>query len=73
MYHEMSKETGEFFDFMREHELMDLEAKEGKTSGGYCTFITNYKSPFIFSNFNGTSGDVDVLTHESWTCFSMLL
>lgn len=69
MYHEMSKETGEFFDFMREHELMDLEAKEGKTSGGYCTFITNYKSPFIFSNFNGTSGDVDVLTHEAGHAF----
>lgn len=69
MYHEMSKETGEFFDFMREHELMDLVAKEGKTSGGYCTFISNYKSPFIFSNFNGTSGDVDVLTHEAGHAF----
>lgn len=69
MYHEMSKETGEFFDFMKEHELMDLVAKEGKTSGGYCTFISNYKSPFIFSNFNGTSGDVDVLTHEAGHAF----
>lgn len=69
MYHMMSKETGEFFDFMQSHELMDLVAKEGKTSGGYCTFIFNYDSPFIFSNFNGTSSDIDVLTHEAGHAF----
>ena len=64
MYHEMSKETGEFFDFMTENHLMDLEAKKGKMSGGYMTYIPKYKSPFIFSNSNGTSADVDTLTHE---------
>ena len=71
MYHEMSKETGEFFDFMTSHELMDLDAKAGKSSGGYCTFIANYSSPFIFSNFNGTSGDIDVLTHEAGHAFQI--
>ena len=65
MYHQMSKETGEFIDFMTEHELLDLDSKPGKRPGGYCTFIANYNSPFIFANFNGTSGDVDVLTHEA--------
>ncbi len=50
---------------MLDRELMDLVAKKGKESGGYCTFIENYNSPFIFSNFNGTSGDIDVLTHEA--------
>ena len=69
MYSEMSKETKEFFEFMCEHELMDLEAKPGKANGGYCTFIPGYKSPFIFANFNGTSGDVDVLTHEAGHAF----
>ena len=62
MYEELSPETNEFFRFMTERNLMDLEAKVGKESGGYCTFIDNYDSPFIFSNFNGTSGDIDVLT-----------
>lgn len=71
MYGEMSKETNEFFNFMVEHELLDLEAKKGKQGGGYCTFIMNYKSPFIFSNFNGTSGDVDVLTHEAGHAFQV--
>jgi M3 family oligoendopeptidase len=71
MYSEMSKETKEFFEYMMEHELLDLEAKAGKSGGGYCTFIANYHSPFIFSNFNGTSGDVDVLTHEAGHAFQV--
>ncbi len=69
MYNELSQETKVFFDFMTKHELMDLETKPGKQVGGYCTFIYNEKSPFIFSNFNGTSGDIDVLTHEAGHAF----
>lgn len=71
MYNELSIETGEFFKFMNQKNLMDLEAKKGKAGGGYCTFIDDYKSPFIFSNFNGTSDDVDVLTHEAGHAFQM--
>ncbi|MEO4054977.1 M3 family oligoendopeptidase [Solibacillus sp. CAU 1738] len=71
MYEELSQETGEFFNFMIERELMDLVAKTGKESGGYCTFIDDYDSPFIFSNFNGTSGDIDVLTHEAGHAFQV--
>lgn len=69
MYRELSKETGIFFDFMLEHDLFDLETKPGKHQGGYCTMLTDYKAPFIFSNFNGTSADVDVLTHEAGHAF----
>ncbi|MEK5425397.1 M3 family oligoendopeptidase [Cytobacillus sp. FSL R7-0680] len=71
MYQELSPETGEFFDFMIDNELMDLLAKKGKESGGYCTFIEDYQAPFIFSNFNGTSGDIDVLTHEAGHAFQV--
>lgn len=73
MYKELSKETDEFFTFMVEKELLDLVSKKGKMNGGYCTFISDYKSPFIFSNFNGTSGDVDVLTHEAGHAFQFYL
>ncbi len=69
MYNELSPETAEFFNFMVDNELMDLVTKKGKDGGGYCTFIEKYKSPFIFSNFNGTSGDVEVLTHEAGHAF----
>ena len=70
MYEEMSPETGEFIHFMYENELLDVLAKEGKRVGGYCTEFPEYKSPFIFSNFNGTAGDVDVLTHEAGHAFA---
>lgn len=69
MYREMSPETGAFFDCMVEHDLFDLESKPGKRPGGYCTSLPTYKVPFIFSNFNGTSADVDVLTHEAGHAF----
>ena len=69
MYREMSAETGAFFDFMIDHDLLDLVSKPGKQTGGYCTYIADYESPFIFANFNGTSGDVDVLTHEAGHAF----
>ena len=69
MYQELSPETGEFFDFMVEKDLLDLLSKTGKQAGGYCTYIQDYQSPFIFANFNGTSHDVDVLTHEAGHAF----
>ncbi|HFC01392.1 MAG TPA: M3 family oligoendopeptidase, partial [Phaeodactylibacter sp.] len=71
MYADLSPETKEFFDFMRENELMDLVNKEGKATGGYCSFVGKYKAPYIFSNFNGTSGDIDVLTHEAGHAFQV--
>ena len=69
MYREMSPEAGEFFDTMVKYDLFDLETKPGKRPGGYCADLVAYKVPFIFSNFNGTSADVDVLTHEAGHSF----
>ena len=69
MYHELSPETAEFIDFMQENELFDVESRPGKMSGGYMTSLPSYKAPFIFANWNDTSGDVDVLTHECGHAF----
>jgi len=71
MYDEMSPETSEFFNFMLESDLLDLDSKPGKQGGGYCTYLPEYRSPFIFANFNGTSHDVDVLTHEAGHAFQV--
>lgn len=71
MYTEMSPITGEFFNFLLEKELLDLDSKPGKQGGGYCTYIPKYNAPFIFANFNGTSHDVDVLTHEAGHAFQV--
>ena len=69
MYSELSPQTKEFFDFMMENELFDVLGRKTKRQGGYMTYIPNFKSPFIFANFNGTSGDVDVITHECGHAF----
>ena len=70
MYTEMSSPTAEFIAFMKENGLFDLLSKPGKAPGGYCTEFACFKAPFIFSNFNGTSADVDVLTHEAGHAFA---
>lgn len=71
MYKELSPETDAFYTFMTERDLFDVEAKKGKEGGGYCTYINDHKAPFIFSNFNGTQGDVEVLTHEAGHAFQV--
>lgn len=69
MYRELSPETGEFMDFMCENELFDVLGRKSKKTGGYMTYLPDYNAPFIFANFNGTSGDVDVITHECGHAF----
>ncbi len=69
MYRELSKETGEFMDFMCENELFDVLGRKTKKTGGYMTYLPDYGAPFIFANFNGTSGDADVITHECGHAF----
>ena len=70
MYEALSPETAEFGRFLFDNELLDVLSKDGKAPGGYCTEFRSYQAPFIFSNFNGTSGDVDVLTHEAGHAFA---
>lgn len=71
MYDDLSPETSEFFQYLRQAGLMDLVNKDGKAPVGYSTFIEKYSAPYIFSNFNGTSGDIDVLTHEAGHAFQV--
>lgn len=73
MYEDMSKESAEFINFMIDNHLLDLDARPGKAPGGYCTYFPVYKAPFIFSNFNGTDGDVNVLCHEGGHAFQAYL
>lgn len=64
MYDAMSPETGEFMRSMQEAEAFDVDARKGKWGGGYCTAFDSYKQAFILANFNGSSDDIDVITHE---------
>lgn len=69
MFGELSPETKEFFEFMTKNELMDLDRRDGKSGGGFCTFIYYHKSPYIFANMNGTQNDIDVMIHEGGHAF----
>ncbi|MBC7774497.1 MAG: M3 family oligoendopeptidase [Phycisphaerae bacterium] len=71
MYQKLSPDTDAFFTQMQEAKLMDLVNRDGKAPGGYCTYISKFDAPYIFSNFNGTSGDIDVLTHEAGHAFQV--
>ena len=73
MYHELSPQTAEFIDYMQDNELFDVMSRPGKMSGGYEEVIPDYKAAFIFANWNGTAGDVDVLTHECGHAFEAYL
>ncbi|BBF43330.1 oligoendopeptidase F [Lachnospiraceae bacterium KM106-2] len=70
MYHDMSPETAEFIDFMIDHELMDLKNKPNKASTGYMTSLSSLKAPFVFSCFNHTIFDMQVLSHELGHAFA---
>ena len=64
MYDAMNPEVGAFMRSMQENEAFDVESRDGKWGGGYCTGFAKYKQPFILANFNGSAGDIDVMTHE---------
>jgi len=73
MYHKMSVDTGKFIDMMMENEAFDVLSKENKWGGGYCTNFSKYEQPFILANFNGTSSDIDIMTHEAGHAFAFYM
>jgi len=58
-----------FFSLMCERGLTDLKTRQGKAGGGFCTNFPDHGVPYIFANFNGTKGDVEVFTHEMGHAF----
>ncbi|MEM7384122.1 MAG: M3 family oligoendopeptidase [Verrucomicrobiota bacterium] len=64
MFRKMGHGLDTLFEDMKERCLIDLKARPGKAEGGFCDFFNQFGYPFIFANFNGTRGDVDVFAHE---------
>jgi len=64
MFNGLGGGMGEFFQLLVDAHLIDLKSREGKAGGGFCTSFPTYGFPFIYANFNGTKGDVEVFTHE---------
>ena len=64
MYHDMDPRIGAFMDHMLEHDLLDVEPRDGKAPGGFCTIFADLGWPFVFAQFTGTTDDLQVVTHE---------
>jgi len=69
LFGKLGDDFSEFFELMREKQLMDLKTRDGKAGGGFCIDLPQYKVPFVFANFNGTEDDVNVFTHECGHAF----
>jgi len=70
MYNELNNEIGALYDRMINCETFDVLSRRGKWGGGFCEGLDEFRLPFILSNFNGTSDDIDVLTHELGHAFA---
>lgn len=62
-------ELGEQFGIMADEKLLDLESRQGKAPGGYCTDLAFRGRPFIFMNAVGVPDDVQTLVHEAGHSF----
>jgi oligoendopeptidase F len=66
-------ELGAQFALMADEELLDLESRQGKAPGGYCTKLPYRGRPYIFMNAVGVADDVNTLVHEAGHCFHAFL
>jgi M3 family oligoendopeptidase len=69
MFDNLHPELGSFFQMMVKGNFIDLKTRPGKAGGGFCTGFPTDGVPYIFANFNGTKGDVEVFTHEMGHAF----
>ena len=69
----LDAELGSRFADMARDGLLDLESRQNKAPGGYCTTLHHRKQPFVFMNAVGVSDDVTTLVHEAGHCFHAYL
>ena len=69
MFDEMGHGLGEFFRCMAKQNYIDLKSRANKAGGGFCTSFPTIGMPYVFANFNGTKGDVEVFSHEMGHAF----
>jgi len=73
IFDRIDPELAGFFRQMIDHRLLDLESRQGKSPGGYCTRLPKRGEPFIFMNAVGVHDDVNTLAHESGHAFHTYL
>lgn len=66
---QVDPELGRHFAVMAEEELLDLQTRQGKALGGYCSTLPLRQRPFIFMNGVGIHDNVQTLLHEAGHAF----
>ena len=69
MFDGLNPELAAFYRLMKDGGFMDLKNRPTKAGGGFCTSFPTFGMPYIFANFNGTHGDINVFTHEMGHAF----
>ncbi|MEO7997127.1 MAG: M3 family oligoendopeptidase [Gemmatimonadaceae bacterium] len=69
IFSRVDAKLGEQFGTMADENLLDLESRQGKAPGGYCTDLAFRGRPFIFMNAVGVPDDVQTLVHEAGHSF----
>lgn len=69
IFKRVSPDLGAYFQTMQAEKLLDLENRNGKAPGGFCTSFAVRKRPFIFTNAVGLASDVRTILHESGHAF----
>ncbi len=70
LFRKLDPQLSTLLSLMEEKHLLDLETRPGKSGGGFCSSLPRWGVPFVFANFNGTRGDVEVFTHEMGHAFA---
>lgn len=60
----MSSELLDAYDYMIDHHLYDITARDSKYDGGFTTQIPVYNAPFFFNSPYGDVNDFSTIIHE---------
>lgn len=69
IFQRVDPSLGSHFQTMAGERLLDLDSRQGKAPGGYCTDLPHRQRPFIFMNATGIQKDVETLLHEAGHAF----
>jgi len=69
IFEHVDETLARYFATMAEDGLLDLDTRNGKALGGYCSSLPWRKRPYIFMNGNGTHDDLQTMLHEAGHAF----
>lgn len=56
--------TQESLDYLLQNDLYDFTVNANKMEGSFTTYFADFKAPFIFSQWEGSSGNLSTAIHE---------